>query len=184
MDNPLLSDTPAPVESKSAFGVAMSEKLMEELNRLKNEKLQKEIDELKEKMQPKKVVKKKPKRKVKKVEEKEIEPLVHPSVQPNPVNITIPFPEPAQIKKPFFLKRWFTRNKDIKVFPHPPNAIAPIQRDSLACQDMEFADVRFCPKCSGKLDKSSVFATEDKYIQYVKCSDIKCDFYKKIEFKR
>lgn len=49
-------------------------------------------------------------------------------------------------------------------------------------QDLEFSEIRTCPKCDSKLHKSKVINNGTEIFQYFKCKNVECDFQKKVQF--
>jgi len=49
-------------------------------------------------------------------------------------------------------------------------------------QDLEFSELKTCPRCDSKLHKSKVINEGTGIVQYFKCKNIECDFQKKIQF--
>lgn len=49
-------------------------------------------------------------------------------------------------------------------------------------QDLEYSELKTCPKCDSRLHKSKVINDGTGITQYFKCKNIECDFQKKVQF--
>lgn len=85
-----------------------------------------------------------------------------------------------QQEKKGFLRRIFSKKEK---YPQLPELSAiPFKKEVKEYSNFEFSDMKRCPQCNKKIEKSKVYKYSDGLVQYIRCKDIKCDFYKKFEF--